>query len=469
MAKLYIFGIGGTGSRVLRSFTMLMAAGVELGNGINEIVPIIIDPDNANADLTRAVGLIGKYRNIRKDLTFTGENRFFLPDIAGVLQIQIAGTNNLTLQQFMQLPSMDKSSEAMIRMLFSEKNLQSSMDVGFKGNPNIGSVVLNQIVGTNGFKVFANSFKQGDMIFIISSIFGGTGASGFPLLLKTLRTGQFNGNALINNAAIGAVTVLPYFKIETDNNSEIDSSTFISKTKSAMAYYEKNIVNNSSLNALYYLADEASKTYSNNVGGTKQENDAHLIEFLAATAIVDFTYDPNYPNPNGNISTSNREFGIVSTHKDGTVTFKSFGNKDKQYLYRPLTQFVLLSLCMTDKYDYFRSDKFDANIKYFKEIKTFMGKVKDFCEEYKKWLAEMKRNKRSLDLFNLDCKDEPFNVVTDVKPGKARSYLSNYDLVADRLNGKAEKNKNKKAEDMWMEMFYLGTEKLFKEKLEKSI
>ena len=26
MAKLYIFGIGGTGARVLRSFTMMMAA-----------------------------------------------------------------------------------------------------------------------------------------------------------------------------------------------------------------------------------------------------------------------------------------------------------------------------------------------------------------------------------------------------------------------------------------------------------
>ena len=29
MAKLYIFGIGGTGSRVLRSLTMLLAAGVD--------------------------------------------------------------------------------------------------------------------------------------------------------------------------------------------------------------------------------------------------------------------------------------------------------------------------------------------------------------------------------------------------------------------------------------------------------
>ena len=68
MSKLYIFGIGGTGSRVLRSFTMMMAAGVKIG--ADEIVPIIIDPDKANADLTRTVALMNNYRSIRKHLSF---------------------------------------------------------------------------------------------------------------------------------------------------------------------------------------------------------------------------------------------------------------------------------------------------------------------------------------------------------------------------------------------------------------
>ena len=41
MSKLYIFGIGERDQRVLRSFTMMLAAGVKIG--VNEIVPIIID------------------------------------------------------------------------------------------------------------------------------------------------------------------------------------------------------------------------------------------------------------------------------------------------------------------------------------------------------------------------------------------------------------------------------------------
>ncbi len=69
MAKLYVFGIGGTGARVLRSFTMMMAAGVNMG--ADKIVPIIIDPDASNADLTRTVALMNIYRAIHSSLSFT--------------------------------------------------------------------------------------------------------------------------------------------------------------------------------------------------------------------------------------------------------------------------------------------------------------------------------------------------------------------------------------------------------------
>ena len=328
MAKLYIFGIGGTGARVLRSFTMMMAAGVNIGT--DEIVPIIIDPDASNADLTRTVALMNSYKAIHSALTFTkkNESEFFRKELSQILvnyTLRINDTDDKTFQQFIDLPSLDKASQAMMRMLFSEKNLGSSMEVGFKGNPNIGSVVLNQIVDSNDFQDFANNFESGDKIFIISSIFGGTGASGFPLLLKTLRTGtNFPNNDLINHAEIGAITILPYFKLKNDDESEIDSSTFISKTKSALAYYENNISKNNSIDALYFLADDVTNTYENHEGGSAQQNDAHLVEFLAATAIVDFSNKQH-------ASTSNKELGLKDI--TGSVTFDSFYDKQKRVLY----------------------------------------------------------------------------------------------------------------------------------------
>jgi hypothetical protein len=373
--------------------------------------------------------------------------------------LRINDTDDKSFQQFIEYASMNKANKALTKMLFSDKNLQSSMEVGFKGNPNIGSVVLNQIAHSDDFESFANSFSDGDRIFIISSIFGGTGASGFPLLLKTLRTGNtFPNYDLINRATIGAVTILPYFKLKQDDESEIDSSTFISKTKSALAYYEHNISKNGSIDALYYLADDVANTYDNHEGGSAQQNAAHLIEFLGATAIVDFS-NSHFDN------SSNLELGIKDT--SGSVTFDSFYLKMKDMLYYPLVQFTMTSNALTDHLSYYRSATFNANKGNFEDFYsgTFFNELTTFIQKYHEWLTEMKNNKRSLDLFNLQCGNKPFDLVTDVKPKRILSKYSDYDLVTSRLNSAIRDCKSKGKEDKFLEMFFLGTEKLVSEKL----
>jgi hypothetical protein len=462
MSKIFVFGIGGTGSRVLRSLTMMLASGVKFG--ADEIVPIIIDPDASNADLTRTVALLNNYSSLRNPLHFSAENksRFYKTAIEKIMPnytLRINDTDDKSFQQFIEYASMNKANKALTKMLFSDNNLQSSMEVGFKGNPNIGSVVLNQIAHSDDFESFANSFSDGDRIFIISSIFGGTGASGFPLLLKTLRTGNtFPNYDLINRATIGAVTILPYFKLKQDDESEIDSSTFISKTKSALAYYEHNISKNSSIDALYYLADDVANTYDNHEGGSAQQNAAHLIEFLGATAIVDFS-NSHFDN------SSNLELGIKDT--SGSVTFDSFYLKMKDMLYYPLVQFTMTSNALTDHLSYYRSATFNANKGNFEDFYsgTFFNELTTFIQKYHEWLTEMKNNKRSLDLFNLQCGNKPFELVTDVKPKRILSKYSDYDLVTSRLNSAIRDCKSKGKEDKFLEMFFLGTKKLVSEKL----
>ena len=464
MSKLYVFGIGGTGSRVLRSFTMMMAAGVNIG--VDEIVPIIIDPDMANANLTQTVTLMNNYRSIRNHLSFPKENKntFFRKNIEQVLAnytLRISDTDDRTFQQFIELPSMNRENQAMCRILFSEKNLTSHMDVGFKGNPNIGSVVLNQMINSDDFNVLANSFEQGDKIFIVSSIFGGTGAAGFPLLLKTLRTGKdFPNFNFINNAEIGAITILPYFKVEVDDKSEIDSSTFMSKTKSALSYYENNISRNNQINALYFLADDISNTYSNNEGGTSQLNDAHLIEFLAATAIIDFCNKEH-------TATVNKELGIRNISGDD-VSFSSFYDEQLRILRLPLTQFMLMTNCFKNQYDFVTSTRLEANNKAGFVDKgiyddQFFHTLLSFMQRYKEWLEEMKKNKRPLNLFNTECGKKPFEVVTGIPAKKVASLHSDYDLFFSRLNA-AIKDCNGDAYDNLLEMYAVATARLSKEK-----
>lgn len=462
MSKIFIFGIGGTGSRILRSLAMMLASGVEFG--VNEIVPIIIDPDKANADLTRTVALLNKYSEIRENLQFSNDSksRFFKTEIDRILPnytLRINDTDDKAFQQFIEYASMSKPNKALTKMLFSDKNLELSMQVGFKGNPNIGSIVLNQIAHSDDFNDFANSFSDDDRIFIISSIFGGTGSSGFPLLLKTLREGKhFPNHDLINHATIGAITILPYFKLKRDEESEIDSSTFVSKTKSALAYYENNISKNGIVDALYYLADDVANTYDNHEGGSAQQNAAHLIEFLGASAIIDFSKS-KFDSP------SNLELGIKDI--TGAVSFDSFYRKMFEMLYCPMVQFTMMSNALTHKLDIYRSSTFNANKGNFEDFysSTFFNNLSEILHKYQEWLKELKENKRSLDLFNLTCGDRPFDLVTGVKPKKIFSKFSDYNLVTDRLNRAVKNCKSKSTENKFLEMFYIGTERLVKEKL----
>lgn len=274
MAKLYVFGIGGTGSRTLRALTMLLASGVRCD--FETIVPIIIDPDISAADMTRTVDVLNRYMAVRTALDFNSanKNQFFKTEISHLqdmdsFKLTLENTENVTFKDFIKLNQMDTESKALMSMLFSQANLDSDMVVGFKGNPNIGSIVLNQFAASDAYKAFSNNFEEGDRVFIISSIFGGTGASGFPLLLKTLRNDENSQHwKLIKESKIGAVTVLPYFNVEQDDNSGVDSSTFYSKTKSALAYYERNITGNNSINALYFIGDNMPASYKNHDGGS---------------------------------------------------------------------------------------------------------------------------------------------------------------------------------------------------------
>ena len=447
MAKMYIFGIGGTGSRVLRSLSMLLAAGVDT-NGY-DIVPVIIDPDTSNADLTRNVILLNKYISIHNRLSFTGQsqNVFFKTSILSFVQnfaILIPNTNNKTFEQFVDLANMNVADRAMAEMLFSDKNLSSSMQVGFKGNPNMGSVVLNQIASSPEFQQLANTFVEGDKIFIISSIFGGTGASGFPLLLNTLRQNKNMPNAgAINHAEIGAISVLPYFSLKQNANSEIDSTTFFSKTRAALKYYQNNVNN---INALYYIGDFPKKSYDNFEGGGEQHNDAHLIEVLAATAVIDFC-----KNSFLNQGTSYRELGL--NVEGDTLSLRAFpaSGMRKQIAY-PLMKFALFAKSLVDDFDYVSSQHLKVNKNFADNFyeQDFVSWVRSFLADYKGWLSELKGNSPSFSPFNMDggLKD----LVTDVK-GKDHfwSKLDN-NTFRSELNGVSVKGNS--PEGKIMDIYY---------------
>jgi hypothetical protein len=453
----------------------MLAAGVKIN--ADKVIPIIIDPDIANADLTRTVEILNDYNKIHDCITFPAgsQNNFFRTEIqkdnAKDYTLEFQNTNAISFETFLNLDELSREDQAMTKMLFSEKNLASNMNVGFKGNPNIGSVVLNQILDSDGFAKFANDFSQGDRIFIVSSIFGGTGAAGFPMLANALKySDRFTAADLIKKSYKGAITILPYFKVEgkESDDHEIKSSTFISKTKSALSYYEKNIVDNNLIDELYYLADIPGKAYDYSEGGSTQKNDAHMIEFLAASAIIEFmSHDGR--NSNGSSKLENYELGVQKSND--SLNFTNFYDGLHDMLYRPLTQFVLMGNAIKNDYSYIKNNLVATKAMNGFYDSDFMRRyLKPFMEKYEGWLKELAENDPSLLLYNLDCGRKPFGVVNgvDEKHVFTFSRQKDYEFFEGRLNSEGDKAK-KVVKDSdpsyFLEMFYRATNRLIDEKL----
>ena len=70
--KVFVFCIGGTGERVMKSITMLMAAGMST-NGYT-VIPIIIDPHLDLDEKKNLQNLIDKYIEIYKSVQLDGKS-----------------------------------------------------------------------------------------------------------------------------------------------------------------------------------------------------------------------------------------------------------------------------------------------------------------------------------------------------------------------------------------------------------
>ncbi len=466
MSKLYVFGIGGTGARVLRSLTHLLACGVACRD---TVVPVLIDPDVSNGDLSRTVTLMQHYASVRGSLSFGNDtsSRFFATELMeiGHFRLPVQDTQDLVFKDFMAVDQgMSRPSQALLHMLFSERNMQADMSVGFKGNPNMGIIVLNQFATTPEFIDLANIFQQDDRVFIVSSIFGGTGASGFPLLLNTLRDNHTLPNfGLLNEAVVGAVSVLPYFKVKATESSSIESDAFIAKTRSALAYYDKNL--QGKLQAMYYIGDNATahRSYPNIEGGREQRNNAHLVELLAALAVLDFANHDFQPHG----KTVYKEFGM-EVDKEQTVIFGNFAATTRNILRRPLTQAMLMANYMDNvgldlrlAQQWSRDNGLGAT--FF--AGDFFGHLQACLKDYVAWLHEMEDNQLSFAPFERNAQDA-FAIVRGVTP--ARSFLGkkNYQLFDATLDDVSRSFKKRPSpERAFMELFSAATAKLVAQKL----
>jgi hypothetical protein len=141
-------------------------------------------------------------------------------------------------------------------------------------------------------------------VFILGSVFGGTGASSIPIIPKAIKEAAAlisDATDIERNAYFGATLLTSYFSFPLPNDSEkakqkviATSDKFALNSQAAMMFYEADETVKKTYQKFYMMGTETLDWKPGKVkdktitGGESQENDSHYIELLAAFAAWHF-------------------------------------------------------------------------------------------------------------------------------------------------------------------------------------
>ena len=260
--------------------------------------------------------------------------------------------------------------------------------------------------------------------------------------------------------------MLPYFNVNQDDNSGVDSSTFASKTKSALAYYEQNISANGGVNALYYIGDNIPASYENHDGGSEQRNNAHIVELCSALAILKFAATPDSELSG---DTLHYEYGLDTNNTDiSQIIFSDFGRETQDAIQKPMTQMLLMYKYLINECEKEYKHQpwaIDNNLDSSFFTGDFYKDLMELLDSYREWLVEMADNNRAFKPFNIDRVKPLFDMVVGKVPAKMHRLSSNYALCDSELNSSWSRwNKAAAREQKFIELFYRATKELVEHK-----
>ena len=291
----YVIGIGGTGAKCLESIIHLAAAGMM---PVEDIYVLFVDSDTANGSLGRAQKTLRSYMickdNTRLDRTGLLPTKLVSPESNLWTPCGNQGRQNLDDSfSYNTLRNQSESARYLFNVLYSKEERSTSLENGFLGRPSIGSAFLAKTVNLGSdepWRTFGQKIQNDEdpKIFLVGSIFGGTGASGFPTIAKLVKDEFSRTNV---NLRLGGALVLPYFTFTSNNQNDhtlqARAEHFSMNTQAALKYYY--LWNQTGIyDAVYLFGNEAQNEVASSPGGGAQKNVPHFIELYAALAAMHF-------------------------------------------------------------------------------------------------------------------------------------------------------------------------------------
>ena len=220
-------------------------------------------------------------------------------------------------------------------------------------------------------KLIQASQNGGTKVFILGSVFGGTGASSIPIIPQAISKAAeiiSNGAAnILNNAYFGSTLLTAYFNFKTPTGTELEnqkiiatSDKFALNSQVAMMFYNDDATVKSTYQKFYMLGTSgidwnpmAKKEQTETItGGASQRNDSHYIELLAACAALHFLKIPENELKNQK-QTYNTEYLYRAINDNGKLEFRDFvGQELEQEFAKKLGLFTAFSIFCNSEDDF---------------------------------------------------------------------------------------------------------------------
>ena len=345
--KYFCYCIGGTGARVAEVAAHLCA--MKMIKKVDDLEPIefiIVDKDDSCGGTTQAketIGNISTLSGLTKTQKLDNEETIGFCNhklniaswnFSNALSKVCTGKENPTLDQVL---GSDADDKLVMRAFYNKEARETDTEKGFYGKPSLGTSIFEYMLSEADQNNQDNQDNQDDQdnqdnilkpvenflgrstnnrakVFIIGSIFGGTGAAVFSNLAAYMRK-HFEKRS--RDLLVSGVLLLPYFSFGTrdgdgDGTPLINSGDFGTKSYLALSQYAQNKhlmrravkdkdkdkdKDNGSFDSLYICGQDPLHVvgeYAN--GGQGQKNHFDLVDLIAADAMVDFFNKNFYDN-----------------------------------------------------------------------------------------------------------------------------------------------------------------------------
>jgi hypothetical protein len=333
-----LIGVGGTGAKLVEASIHAAVAGLTTA----EIAVGFVDQDNSNGNVKRAEQLLANVSDARAlwrdhgrahDLGAQSELfRTHIHPLAPRENLWVPhAQSSTTLAHIFGRESMSADDRHLFDLLFaagqgdSDTEQDLPLDEGYRGRPHIGSAAMTaRIEGDVEFwKKLLDAIKRGQAgaevrLMLVGSVFGGTGAAGFPTLARLIRRRLKEGSA--KNVKIGGLLMLPYFGFAPpadDKGAQANvarAEDLILQARGALKYYDSLFKQERVFDELYLVGwDRLFELGYHSPGAKDQANPPLPPELIGALAVCRFF------QPTHHVSSDEINPAFVSARNDSAT------------------------------------------------------------------------------------------------------------------------------------------------------